>query len=161
MAIINVIAGDGSSEEVEIFTAGCVLVVTDEDGQRTLYEAAITEDILLEEDGEESNVTDQCGRTESRRRGSNNFKFVVEGIVTNDFSQQRVERGNEILNLTVPNLKDLRNAPKLELRSDIHNGEVYVKNFSVRQTNDMVAIDRGSGPEPAFAFQLQLKEPEP
>jgi hypothetical protein len=126
------------------------------DGQ--LFRPAVTTQVEIENDGDVSATTDQCGNTERDRQANQGWSVRVQGIVTgND------DRGG---NLSMQLLRDvIATADTIKVRSDVTGSSVTrleVSNTVITQTSDLVSIqtEDTDGEEQAFEFQLQLGESE-
>jgi hypothetical protein len=126
------------------------------DGQ--LYRPAVTTQVEIENDGDVSTTTDQCGNTERDREANQGWSVRVQGIVTgND------DRGG---NLSMQLLRDvIATADTIKVRSDVTGSSVTrleVSNTVITQASDLVSIQTAdtNGEEQAFEFNLQLGESE-
>ena len=155
--MVRVIKGSENGPQetsVEIQNVEVMFIITT-NGERRIFKPAVVQNMMLEDDSEMSSVRDQCNRVENRSRGSKGQRYTIEGIITDN----NVSEGN-VSNLTVEDLKQLRRAENLEINSDLHSGPVVIRNFSIRQNNEIISIDIGRGLEKAFPFQMQIQEPE-
>lgn len=118
----------------------------------TLFSPVVTQSVEIENDGDSTTPSDQCGNTERRRTTNEGWSIRVSGIVTAN------ERGS---NLSLQLLRDvIAPADSVQIRSDVLSGEVSVSNTVITQSSDLVSIvtDETEGEEKAFEFQLQLGE---
>lgn len=125
------------------------------------FQAAVILDMEMELDGDFSSISDQCGRTENRRRGDSGWTLTIDGIVTPE-EPNTVLRSNETpANLSLARLKEIGSAAQLEVNSLLTGKDTLyeVKNIVIKQSNDLIDIDVGDGPQDAIQFQLQLKQP--
>lgn len=121
------------------------------DGQ--LYQPAITTNVEIENDGEQSRTADQCGHTERNRVGNKGWQITIQGIITGNDNR----RGN----LSLALLRDvIAVSETIQIRSDIISGEFEVSNTVITQASDLVSIQTSdtNGEEKAFEFQMQLGE---
>lgn len=120
----------------------------------TLFSPAVTTQVEIENDGDQSTPQDQCGNTERIRTSNRGWSIRVQGIVTDE------EREG---NLTMQMLRDMvAPADSVDMRSDVISGNVAVSNTVITQANDLTSIETEDtiGKESAYEFQLQLGESE-
>lgn len=118
----------------------------------TLFSPAVTTEVEIENNGDTSTPSDQCGNTERFRTTNEGWSIRVTGIVTAN------EREG---NLSMQMLRDLvAPADAVQIRCDLISGQVAVSNTLLTQPNDLVSIQTvdTQGEEKAFEFQLQLGE---
>lgn len=121
------------------------------DGQ--LRHPAITTNVEIENDGDISRQSDQCGNTQTRRVTNKGWTIRVQGIVTKNDGRQE--------NLSLQLLRDvIATAESIQIRSDVISGTFEVSNVVITQANDLVSVNTfdTDGKEQAFEFQLQLGE---
>lgn len=103
----------------------------------------------LDLSGKTEQLTDQCGRTETRKNGTSNWSLTVEGIISNRELDAFKTLGNS-------------SEPK-QASCKLHTGQVIVEEATVTLDDDLNGISfpgQGyDGTEDAMEFQLQLKQP--
>lgn len=152
-------SGGGTTTTEEIVSTDLTIISETGSGERRRFQPAVVTSIEWDNDSKMSSITDQCGRREVRNRGSKNPKITISGIIT-DTPSTRAEASQEVTNLTVEALKNLRNSTTLKLLSDIHSGTVTIRNTSIAQNNTLFGVDVGNGTQEAFEFQIQLQVPQ-
>lgn len=133
---------------------GVKLDTTGDGNPDTVFNPAVTTQVEIENSGEVSKTSDQCGNTQRSRTTTEGWLVRVQGIVTD------VERGN---NLTLSTLRDtVASSDTVPIRSDLLSGTIVVSNVVITQASDLVSIqtEDSFGEEKAFEFQLQLGEEE-
>lgn len=147
-------AGNTVSEEKSLPSAEFVVKVDDTgDGtaDNLLGKPAVTTEIEIENDGETSTPSDQCGNVERFRTENSGWMIRVTGMVT---------AGDREGNLSVNDLKAVAGMDSIWIRSDLISGQFAVQNTVITQPNDLVYIQTPDtdGEEKVFEFQLQLGE---
>lgn len=161
MAIINVV-GAGGIERVELKPVDVIIAVDQNgDGNFTRFSPAAVRNMEIENDGEVESITDMCGRTESDRRSDENWEVIIDGIVTSEGFTTEEQGGRFISNLTLQDLKNIKDAAAIRLESALHSGPMELSNVVISQSSSIVSIDVGAGEQTAFEFNLQLREPGP
>lgn len=119
------------------------------DGER--FSPIITQTLELENSGDESKITDQCGRTTRNKSSNSGWLLRVEGIVS------KPDRPG---NLSLSRLKEVAKMDNVEVHCALHDGTLVVGNVVVRQENDIHSVETQdtAGKEEAFPFTMQLGE---
>lgn len=116
---------------------------------------AVTREVEIENNGDQSVSRDQCGNIERRRQSNDGWAVRVTGIVTSN----DVRRDN----LSLQKLRDVvANMDSVEIVSDVTSGEYTVSNTVITEANDLVSVQTPDtdGREQAFEFNLQLGDTE-
>lgn len=140
MATLQVIGEDGTIQEREVISRNALV-----DTEQEQFRPEVVQRVEYDHSGQSSSVTTVCGETENRRESDEKPAIAVEGVITED---------------QIEDAKALKNRDEATLVSDVHQGPVFVKRLTIEQNADVVSYRDESGEQLAFAFQLQLKQPE-
>jgi hypothetical protein len=135
--------------------------------EEAVYEPAIVQEIEWENDGKQTETSDQCGNTKRARTRQENRSATVRGICTDTRRQiGSAEDGRPIYNLTASEIhNNLGTAATssqftadstVSIITQLYSGDIEIGNTVVRQQQDLVSINMGAGDELAFKFQIQL-----
>lgn len=144
---VTIVTIDGAVNEIEVRNASFFVKL---DGQE-LYPALVT-NLEIENSGENSNITVDCGDTERRKTANGAWVMRVEGIVT---SSSRTD------NLSMERLRDdIANSETVEVRSGLFSGRILVSNVIISAPEEVTEIqtNRTNGREKAWAFSMVLGE---
>jgi len=142
---VAVVTSNGREQRVVIDTPFAIEV----DG--TEYTPAVAQEVEAEFDAQNEEITDQCGRSEFLQTGERPTRMKAALIVTDNDRQN---------SLNLNRVKTLRSqiASDIRVTSSVYSGTVELSNILLRQSDELVQIDVGSGLEPAYSVQLQLGE---
>jgi hypothetical protein len=135
--------------------------------EEAVYEPAIVQELEWENDGKQTETSDQCGNTKRARTRQENRSATVRGICTDNRRQiGSAEDGRPIYNLTASeihnNLGTAATSSQFTANSTVgiitqlYSGDIEIGNTVVRQQQDLVSVNMGVGDELAFKFQIQL-----
>jgi hypothetical protein len=144
MARIKLVNDAGEIVEEELISREARVIPSD-DGISE-FSPSVVQDIEYDHKGSTSSITTVCGETENRRNADELPDLTIEGVITEP---------------EIPDIKNLKNGEQITFISDIHSGDVYVKRVTINQSTDILSfVDDSGNEELAFAFQLQLGQPD-
>lgn len=141
MPSIRVINDQGDLQVREVVSRNAT--VSPQQGDN--FSPAVVQRVEYDHKGGSASVTTVCGETENRRSSDKKPDITIEGIITEP---------------QLDTAKQLREGDEITLVSDVHQGRVFVKRLTIEQNSDIVEYIENGESELAFAFQLQLKQPE-
>lgn len=115
------------------------------DSREGIFYPAVVQRVEYDHQGAVSSTSSVCGETENRRETDEQPDITIEGIITAP---------------QLSDIKTLKNGTRTTVISDVHSGKVLVKRVTIEQNTDIIELEINGNAKLAFAFQLQLGQPD-
>jgi len=147
--VVTIVDGGGAPSEVDVQSPRFYIRLEGQDLHPVLVDR-----LQIENSGESSTITVDCGDTERRKTANKGWVVEVEGLVTTNDSRPG--------NLSMQKLRDvIAPSDTVDVHSALLRGSIVVSNVVIG-SDDAIEIETGrtNGREKCWAFRMTLGEEE-